>query len=149
MIKEDILEFRFGVPIGRLDYGYLHTKLAIYYDKNNKGVVVFGSQNDSHQATINDETLTVFTNWAFGQDYFNDYVKLIDEKMSKAMEDYTEKLQAFDLEIYRLQPREGHAYYMQWKFNEQCNERIFNGKAKQDFLDAPAARTLWYDYQGR
>lgn len=80
MIRENILEFRFGVPIGRLDDGYLHTKLAIYYDENNKGVVVFGSQNDSHQATINDETLTVFTNWAFGQDYFNDYVKLFDNK---------------------------------------------------------------------
>lgn len=70
-------------------------------------------------------------------------------KVCKFPDDFTSYNQAFDLEIYRLQPKEGHAYYMQWKFNEQCNERIFNGKAKQDFLDAPAARTLWYDYQGR
>ena len=57
--------------------------------------------------------------------------------------------QNFNLEIYRLKPKEGHAYYMQWKFDEQCNERIFKGKIKQKALDAPAARTLWFDYHKR
>ncbi|MBR1604538.1 MAG: hypothetical protein IJ660_00340 [Alphaproteobacteria bacterium] len=57
--------------------------------------------------------------------------------------------QSFNLEIYTLLPREGHAYYMQQKFEEQCNERIFDYKIKQDTLDLPTSRTLWYDYQGR
>lgn len=63
--------------------------------------------------------------------------------------DFTSYDKAFDLEVYRLKPKEGHAYYMQWKFNEQCNERIFKGKEKQNALVAPFARALWYDYQSR
>lgn len=69
-------------------------------------------------------------------------------KICKFTNDFTH-YKAFNWEIYRLQPKEGHAYYMQWKFNEQCNERIFKGNAKQNVLDAPSARTLWYDYQSR
>lgn len=78
----------------------------------------------------------------------------LDEKHSPFTKvcDFTNDLtldQGFNLEIYRLQPKEGHAYYMQWKFDEQCNERIFGGKIKQKALDAPAARTLWFDYPKR
>lgn len=80
MIKENILEFRFALPVGKLDGGLFHTKLAIFYDEIDNGVVIFGSQNDSHQAMINEETLSVYTNYTFGQDYFEDYVKMFEKK---------------------------------------------------------------------
>lgn len=55
----------------------------------------------------------------------------------------------FDLDIYSLLPKEGHAYYMQQKFEEQLNERVFGGHAEQYDYNFQNSRTLWYDYQER
>ena len=55
----------------------------------------------------------------------------------------------FDADVYSLLPKEGHAFYMQHKFEEQCNERIFDYKAKPNLYVFSVSRTLWYDYQGR
>ena len=80
MISEDILDFRFGIPIGRLHGGIFHTKLSIFFDKYQNGVALFGSQNDSLQATKNEETLNVFTTWDHGKEYFDDHLKDFEEK---------------------------------------------------------------------
>ncbi|MBY0358212.1 MAG: DEAD/DEAH box helicase family protein [Candidatus Obscuribacterales bacterium] len=80
LIQNDILDLRFSVPIGRLDGGIMHSKLSLFYDAQNNAVAVFGSQNDSSQAAINEETLSVFTNWGIGKDYFYDYEKSFAEK---------------------------------------------------------------------
>jgi hypothetical protein len=53
MISQNILEFKFAIPIGRLQGGIFHTKSSLFYDSYNNGIAVFGSQNDSHQATLN------------------------------------------------------------------------------------------------
>ena len=56
----------------------------------------------------------------------------------------------FDLDTYSLLPKEGHAYYMQHKFEELCEERIFNNKPhNKEKLNYSfsQARTLWFDYK--
>ncbi len=80
MIKEGILQFRFGVPIGRLQGGIFHTKLSVFHDGFDNGVVLFGSQNDSHQASLNEETLNVFTSWGQGKEYFGDHLNDFEER---------------------------------------------------------------------
>ncbi|MDX2105616.1 MAG: DEAD/DEAH box helicase family protein [Candidatus Melainabacteria bacterium] len=80
LVANDVLDFRFSVPIGRLDGGILHSKLALFYDKDNSGVAVFGSQNDSAQANVNEETISIFTSWGVGKDYFEDYKTAFEEK---------------------------------------------------------------------
>lgn len=80
MVSNNILDFKFGIPIGRLQGGIFHTKLFLFYDKFNNGIAVFGSQNDSLQATKNEETLDVFTNWDFGKEYFLLHEKSFKEK---------------------------------------------------------------------
>ena len=55
--------------------------------------------------------------------------------------------QSFNFEIYSLLPKEGHSYYMQHKFEEQCNERIFDYKEKPTSYPFATSRTLWFDYQ--
>lgn len=80
LIQNEVLDLRFSVPIGRLDGGIMHSKLSLFYDEQENAVAVFGSQNDSSQAAINEETLSVFTNWAMGKDYFCDYEKSFADK---------------------------------------------------------------------
>lgn len=80
MISQEILEFRFAIPIGKLQGGIFHTKLSLFYDENNNGIATFGSQNDSHQAMINEESLSVYTSWDFGKDYFCEYKDNFEKK---------------------------------------------------------------------
>jgi len=80
IVSKNIIDFRFGIPIGRLRGGIFHTKLFIFYDYFGNGIAVFGSQNDSLQATRNEETLNVFTSWDFGKEYFQIHQKNFEEK---------------------------------------------------------------------
>ncbi len=92
MIAQNILEFRFAMPIGKLQGGIFHTKLFLFYDQDNNGIAVFGSQNDSHQSTINEESLSVYTSWNFGKDYFEEYKNDFEKKWqgnSNTLKTYT------------------------------------------------------------
>src|SRR5574344_2497322 len=40
MISENILEFKFALPIGKLHGGIFHTKLSLLYDLNNDGIAI-------------------------------------------------------------------------------------------------------------
>ncbi len=80
MVANEVLIFRFALPIGKLEGGIFHTKLSLFYDKEGNGVAVFGSQNDSFQATINEESLNVFTSWDFGKEYFLEHKRAFEEK---------------------------------------------------------------------
>lgn len=82
MISQGILEFKFAIPTGKLKGGIFHTKSSLFYDSYNNGIAVFGSQNDSHQATLNEESLNVFTSWDFGKEYFNDHKEDFEKKWS-------------------------------------------------------------------
>lgn len=80
MVAKEIVDFRFAVPIGRLQGGIFHTKLALFYDQNENGIAVFGSQNDSEQANYNEETLNIFTSWGAEKEYFKDHERSFFEK---------------------------------------------------------------------
>jgi len=89
MISQGILEFKFALPTGKLKGGIFHTKSSLFYDSYNNGIAVFGSQNDSHQATLNEESLNVFTSWDFGKEYFNDHKEDFEKKWNGNSETLT------------------------------------------------------------
>ena len=80
LLQNEILDLRFSIPIGRLDGGIMHSKISLFYDADSNAVAVFGSQNDSSQASLNEETLSVFTSWGKGKDYFFDYEQSFSDK---------------------------------------------------------------------
>ncbi len=100
MISQDILEFKFAIPIGKLNGGVFHTKSSLFYDEKGNGIAVFGSQNDSHQATLNDETLCVWKNWSTGSEYFAD----LEAEFNKKWNGCDETLKTYNItEAARLQ----------------------------------------------
>ena len=50
-------------------------------------------------------------------------------------------------QIYELDPRESHAYYVERIFREMANDRIYKGRLTPVKLSSHLARTLWFDYQ--
>ena len=50
-------------------------------------------------------------------------------------------------QIYELDPRESHAYYIERHFEDMANDRIFNGRLAAEKVPSYMARTLWFDYQ--
>lgn len=62
MIADGILEFRFGLPRGRLD-GDFHDKFGVFGDSNGNFVSFNGSYNDSIQGLRNYESIKVFVSW--------------------------------------------------------------------------------------
>jgi len=75
LVRDEILEFRFAIPLSELDGGIFHSKFSVFNDFNGNGVVLHGSQNDSAQATINEETVSAFTSWGPGNIWYDDYKK--------------------------------------------------------------------------
>lgn len=80
LIKEGFIEFKFAVPSGDLSGGIFHSKTSIYYNREGDYIVTAGSQNDSHQATKNEETINVFTSWGDGKLYADDHIKQYNKK---------------------------------------------------------------------
>lgn len=80
LVSNAVLDFRFCMPVGKLGGGILHSKLSVFYDVEGNGVAIMGSQNDSSQASINEETVSVFTSWGSSKEYFFDYEKSFSEK---------------------------------------------------------------------
>jgi superfamily II DNA or RNA helicase len=73
LIRDNILEFRFAVPQGKLAGGIFHSKLSIFIDRQGNGVALHGSQNDSTQASLNEESYSAFCSWDEGAKWFEDH----------------------------------------------------------------------------
>lgn len=80
LVKSNILEFKFAIPVGSLQGGMFHSKISIFYDNENNHIVISGSQNDSYQASINEETVTLFTNFGEGKLYALDLIETFEKK---------------------------------------------------------------------
>ena len=75
LIKENYLEFKFAIPCENLQGGIFHSKVSIFTNRDGDVIVLAGSQNDSHQATLNEETVNVFTSWGVGKPYADDHIE--------------------------------------------------------------------------
>lgn len=73
LVHDGIIEFRFAIPRNNLNGGIFHSKLSVFRDRYGNGVVLHGSQNDSAQASLNEESISVFTSWGSGSDWFNEH----------------------------------------------------------------------------
>lgn len=80
LVKSNILEFKFAIPVGSLQGGMFHSKISIFYDNENNHIVISGSQNDSYQASINEETVTLFTSFGEGKLYALDLIETFEKK---------------------------------------------------------------------
>ncbi len=70
LIRDEILEFRFAVPAKNLRGGIFHSKISLFYDSQGNGIALHGSQNDSVQASINEESFSAFCSWDKGEQWF-------------------------------------------------------------------------------
>lgn len=73
LVRDNILEFRFAVPQGKLAGGIFHSKLSIFIDRQGNGVALHGSQNDSRQASLNEESYSAFCSWDEGAKWFEEH----------------------------------------------------------------------------
>lgn len=73
LIRDDILDFRFAIPKIELGGGIFHSKLSLFTDGQGNGVALHGSQNDSHQASLNEESYSVFCSWNEGQEWYAEH----------------------------------------------------------------------------
>lgn len=80
LIKEGYLEFKFAIPCGNLSGGIFHSKVSIFTNQDGDTIVIAGSQNDSHQASLNEEIVNIFTSWGEGSSYAQDHVEQYNNK---------------------------------------------------------------------
>ena len=73
LIRDNILEFRFAIPQGSLAGGMFHSKLSLFIDPYGNGVALHGSQNDSVQASLNEESFSAFCSWNEGAKWFEEH----------------------------------------------------------------------------
>jgi superfamily II DNA or RNA helicase len=73
LIRDNILEFRFAVPQGGLAGGMFHSKLSLFIDPLGNGVALHGSQNDSEQASLNEESYSAFCSWNEGANWYEEH----------------------------------------------------------------------------
>lgn len=73
LIRDNILEFRFAVPQASLTGGMFHSKLSLFADQYGNGVALHGSQNDSIQASRNEESYSAFCSWNEGAKWFEEH----------------------------------------------------------------------------
>lgn len=79
LIRDNILEFRFAVPQGSLAGGMFHSKLSLFVDQNGNGVALHGSQNDSIQASRNEESYSAFCSWNEGAKWYEEHRYRFDQ----------------------------------------------------------------------
>ncbi|MCP4763175.1 MAG: DEAD/DEAH box helicase family protein [archaeon] len=79
LVRDGILEFRFAIPKKELSGGIFHSKLSIFIDSYGNGVALHGSQNDSIQASLNEESLSAFKSWDTGFDWYNEHRKRFNQ----------------------------------------------------------------------
>jgi superfamily II DNA or RNA helicase len=83
LIKDNFLEFRFAVPYKKLAGGMFHSKLAIFTDANGDSIALHGSQNDSTQASLNEESISAFCSWNEGRDWFLEHKERFNNMWDK------------------------------------------------------------------
>lgn len=74
LIEDGILEFRFAIPKKNLTGGIFHSKLSIFIDSYGDGVALHGSQNDSLQASLNEESFSAFCSWDQGGEWYSEHL---------------------------------------------------------------------------
>ncbi len=97
LVRDGILEFRFAIPKENLAGGIFHSKLSLFIDSEENGIALHGSQNDSSQASLNEETLSVFCSWDGGVQWYQEH----RERFEKMWEN-----QFPNLEILKVQDAE-------------------------------------------
>jgi superfamily II DNA or RNA helicase len=86
LIRDDVLEFRFAIPQNELSGGIFHSKLSLFTDGQGNEVALHGSQNDSHQASLNEESYSVFCSWNEGQTWYAEHRKRFDAMWNDSFE---------------------------------------------------------------
>jgi hypothetical protein len=66
MIADNILEFKFAVPVDWMQGGDYHDKVALFVDAVGDKVAIHGSFNDSIKGSLNGEAFSVFKSWVEG-----------------------------------------------------------------------------------
>ena len=84
LVRDGILEFRFAVPRNELGGGIFHSKLSLFADDQGNGVALHGSQNDSHQAALNEESYSVFCSWNEGKKWYAEHRERFDKMWNDA-----------------------------------------------------------------
>lgn len=79
LIRDNILEFRFAIPQASLAGGMFHSKLSLFTDQYGNGVALHGSQNDSIQASLNEESYSAFCSWNEGAKWFEEHRSRFDQ----------------------------------------------------------------------
>ena len=83
LIRDKVFDFRFAIPLEKLTGGIFHSKIAIFFDKFGDGVAIHGSQNDSSQASLNEESLSVFCSWDEGEAWFLEHQRRFEQMWNK------------------------------------------------------------------
>lgn len=86
LIRDSILEFRFAIPQNELGGGIFHSKLSLFTDDQRNGVALHGSQNDSRQASLNEESYSVFCSWDEGQKWYAEHRARFDHMWKDTFE---------------------------------------------------------------
>ncbi len=84
MVADGVMEFRVAVPRSLDRMGYYHNKVAVFTDRNGDMVAIHGSLNDSVQASLNGEALSVFKSWEPAQ---AEYAKLHRDRLESLWSD--------------------------------------------------------------
>ncbi len=86
LIRDEVLEFRFAIPQNELIGGIFHSKLSLFTDGQGDEVALHGSQNDSHQASLNEESYSVFCSWNKGQTWCSEHRERFDSMWNDSFE---------------------------------------------------------------
>lgn len=73
LVRDGVLEFRFALPRADLSGGIFHSKLSVFVDSYGDGVALHGSQNDSLQASLNEESFSAFCSWGEGEQWYMEH----------------------------------------------------------------------------
>lgn len=92
MVYDNIIEFRFAIPVKNLD-GDFHDKFGIFSDDKGNKISFNGSMNDSQKGFSNYESIKVFTTWNGNEDFVND-----DEKRFERLWDNRDE----NVDIFKL-----------------------------------------------
>jgi superfamily II DNA or RNA helicase len=86
LIRDGVLDFRFAIPQKELGGGIFHSKLSLFTDEQHNEVALHGSQNDSHQASLNEESYSVFCSWNEGKVWHAEHRKRFDSMWDDSFE---------------------------------------------------------------
>ncbi|MDM8555809.1 hypothetical protein QUF75_13845 [Desulfococcaceae bacterium HSG7] len=84
MIADEVLEFRFAVPVNEKSVGDYHDKVGLFTDTEGNIVAIHGSFNDTVKGSLNGEAFSVFKSWEAGQrPYVNKHLERLTQLFEK------------------------------------------------------------------